>query len=280
MITWGLPDSNLNQKRAAVPPVTATPPAGDHRRTAPPPVKTTPAPAPEVAALKGSDVRALIIAGHGAVVNRAMDKSASQESGGRTLELTLYGVIEKYGDASAAAVKRQLVGGAFSKVRVRLNSPGGDVFEGIAIYNLLRAQGKPVECCVDGLAASAASVVAMAGDIRRINVGGMLMVHNPWSSCEGYASDMRKEADVLDSIAASIATLYSRASGKSVEAVRELMDAETWMAGPAAIAAGFATAVGEKLSPKEASAVAAQARTSPFKAALQRYKHVPSGLAA
>jgi ATP-dependent protease ClpP protease subunit len=167
-----------------------------------------------------------------------------------TLELLIYEEIGydwwTDGGITAANVKEQIdAAGTFNKIAVRINSPGGDAFEGVAIFNLLRAQGKPVDVFVDGIAASAASVVAMAGDTRTMGSGSMLMIHNAWSSCVGYAEDMRKMADTLDKISASIGTIYVDRGGITAEKSKELMDAESWLNGSEAIELGLATAIAE-----------------------------------
>jgi ATP-dependent protease ClpP protease subunit len=129
-------------------------------------------------------------------------------------------------------------------IRVKVNSPGGDVFDGIAIANALReqrAKGRTVETTVEGIAASAASVVIMAGETIRIADNALVMVHQPYTIEIGNAAVMRKTADVLDQITDSIITTYRWHSEMSAEELRALMDAETWMDADEAIAKGFAT---------------------------------------
>src|SRR5205807_10307405 len=128
-------------------------------------------------------------------------------------------------------------------ILLRINSPGGDVFESIAIFNLLRSQKKPIEVRVDGLAASAASVLAMCGDEIIMGANAMMMVHNAWSFCMGYAADMRQMAENLDKISAVIAGTYSRRIKRSLADVAALMDAETWMTAQECLDAGFATEI-------------------------------------
>lgn len=147
---------------------------------------------------------------------------------------------------TSAGVTAALKSTEYDSILVRINSPGGDAFEGISIYNILAGQGKPVNVIIDGLAASAASVIAMAGTTRTMNKGAMLMVHNAWSMVAGEAKDLRKHADVLDKLSGSIADIYSSVSG-SKDAIG-LMDAETWMTAGEAVAMGFATAEGSAAS--------------------------------
>jgi ATP-dependent Clp protease protease subunit len=138
-------------------------------------------------------------------------------------------------DAIAAA-------GEFSSITLRINSPGGDLFEGVAIYNLLKASGKPVTCIVDGLAASAASLIAMAGDTCAMGDGSCMMIHQAMGIVGGYSSDFRKMADVLDTVSDSAADIYVTKTGMKKDKVLALMAAETWMTPQEAIDQGFATA--------------------------------------
>lgn len=129
-------------------------------------------------------------------------------------------------------------------VIVRINSPGGDVLAGSEIYNALRehsTSGKGrVTVHVTALAASAASVVAMAGDEVLMNPTAYMMIHDPWSMAMGNADDLRQLADQLDEIGEGIVEAYALKTGKSKAKLRELMDAETYMSAPTAIREGFA----------------------------------------
>ena len=128
-------------------------------------------------------------------------------------------------------------------VTVSINSPGGDFFEGIAIYNLLREHPYNVTIKVVGLAASAASVIAMAGDNIQIAKTGFLMIHNAWVFAIGNRHDLRAAAEVLDEFDAAMAGLYSDVSGKTVSEIVALLDAESWISGESAIEMGFATSL-------------------------------------
>ena len=129
-------------------------------------------------------------------------------------------------------------------VIVRINSPGGDVLAGAEIYHALRehsATGKgTVTVHVTALAASAASVVAMAGDKILMNPTAYMMIHNPWSVGVGDADDLRLLADQLDEVAEGIIEAYRLKTGKSRAKLREMLDAETYMSAPTAIREGFA----------------------------------------
>lgn len=128
-------------------------------------------------------------------------------------------------------------------VVVRINSPGGDVLAGAELYAALREhreQGHHVTVHVTALAASAASVVAMAGEKVLMSPAAYMMIHNPWSFALGNADDFRQLADQLDAIADGIIEAYRLKTGKSKAKLKELLDAETYMSAPAAIREGFA----------------------------------------
>lgn len=125
-------------------------------------------------------------------------------------------------------------------VVVNINSPGGDVFEGIAIYNIVRAHPGRVTVRIIGLAASAASVVAMAGDRIEIARSGFIMMHNVWVVMSGNRNDLRDAADLLEPFDEALAGIYAARSGLDKKAVAKLMDSETWLGGEQAIEQGFA----------------------------------------
>ncbi|WP_278438316.1 head maturation protease, ClpP-related [Pseudomonas oryzihabitans] len=125
-------------------------------------------------------------------------------------------------------------------VTVKINSPGGDVFEGLAIYNLLREHKGKVTVQVLGLAASAASFIAMAADEVQIARAGFLMIHNSWTIAGGDRNELREIATFLEQIDGTLADIYAVKTGDKTEAMANLMDVETWMGGSAAVEAGFA----------------------------------------
>ena len=185
------------------------------------------------------------------------DARASRESRGmefraktteeKVLVLYLYGDIgEDYcGDGISTGTIRRAIenAGDFTSIQLRINSPGGDAFEGVAIGNYLRSLGKPIVSCVDGLAASAASVIALCAHRVQLAPNAMLMCHNASTGAYGFASDLRKVADVLEKISNSIAQTYVRKTGKSLEEIQTLLESETWLGADEAVAEGFADAV-------------------------------------
>ncbi|PZX19811.1 ClpP protease-like protein [Palleronia aestuarii] len=125
-------------------------------------------------------------------------------------------------------------------VIVNLNSPGGDFFEGVAIYNALRAHPRKVTVRILGLAASAASVIAMAGDDIQIGKAGFLMVHNAWVVAIGNRHDLAEAAATMEPFDDAMATVYSDRAGATKVQAAEWMDNETWFNGEQAVAAGLA----------------------------------------
>lgn len=128
-------------------------------------------------------------------------------------------------------------------VVVNVNSPGGDFFEGIAIYNLLREHPASVTIKVMGLAASAASVIAMAGDRIEISEVGFLMVHNAWAIAIGNQHDFREAADRLEPFDDAMAGLYANRAGIEKAEAASWMNDETWFNGTQAIEVGLADAL-------------------------------------
>lgn len=125
-------------------------------------------------------------------------------------------------------------------VTVHVNSPGGDYFEGLAIYNLLRDHKARVTVKVLGIAASAASVIAMAGDEVQIARAGFLMIHNTWVRAEGDRHALRGLADWLEPFDATAADIYAARTGLAVKDLAAMLDRATWIGGADAVAKGFA----------------------------------------
>jgi ATP-dependent Clp protease protease subunit len=125
-------------------------------------------------------------------------------------------------------------------VTVNINSPGGDMFEGLAIYNLLREHQGEVTVKVLGLAASAASIIAMAGDKVQIARAGFLMIHNCWVIAVGNRHDLREVATLLEPFDAVMGDIYSARTSLDAKAIGKLMDAESWIGGSQAVEDRFA----------------------------------------
>ena len=167
----------------------------------------------------------------------------------KTPVLSIFDDIGAYG-VSAKSFLNDLRSVTTDEVDVEINSPGGDVFAGLAIYNGLRASGKKINVKVLGLAASAASLVAMAGDTIEMPENAFMMIHNPWGFAMGGADEMRNTADVLDKIGTGLVSTYAKRTGKTDQEITALLDAETWMTAQEAVDAGFATSVTPALAVK------------------------------
>lgn len=163
---------------------------------------------------------------------------------GAGIDVTLYGVIgdDWFGPPIEAEIAAQLGAAPDAHATVHINSEGGDMFAGIAIRNMFAAHRGGVTCIVEGLAASAASIIAMAGKTV-MGKGSMLMIHNPWAIVAGGAEDLRATADMLDKAQASLISIYQEKTGKSTDELKALLDAETWFTADEALAAGFANEV-------------------------------------
>lgn len=133
-------------------------------------------------------------------------------------------------------------------ITVRINSPGGNVWDGLAIYHQLQSRKDKVRCQVDGIAASIASVIAMAGRETVMPKNAMLMIHNPWGMTIGDSAEMRKAADSLDKHKEVLVGIYADKTKMSVEDLSKLMDEETWMEGKEAKERGFADTLTESVA--------------------------------
>lgn len=154
-------------------------------------------------------------------------------------ELLIYGPIDGW-SVSPETIKAQLDQyPKDEKILVRINSAGGSVLDGIAIYNLLKMRG--VDTIVDGIAASIASIIYLAGQERTMSEGSVLMIHNPWTFAGGEAEDLRKEAEILDKLKGSLVDIYTASSGLAESDIITMMDNETWLNASEALEKGFAT---------------------------------------
>jgi ATP-dependent Clp protease protease subunit len=175
----------------------------------------------------------------GSIFSRSMDSSKPNEG-----DLYIYQQIGSdwwTGEGVTAASVQQALDAmkGVKTLNVYINSEGGDVFEAKAIYAQLQRFPAEKVVCVDGIAASAATFIAMVGDRIVTSEVGTWMVHEAWGGAMGNASDLRGYADLLDMMNDDIATLYAKQTGKSVEEMRSVMSAETWMNAQQALEMGF-----------------------------------------
>ena len=163
-----------------------------------------------------------------------------------TADLYIFGDICKWaweedGDANGMTIVKKLRALNVKTINVHINSYGGDVSEGLAIYNVLRESSAQIVTVCDGFACSAASVVFMAGDKRIMRPASLLMIHNAWTYAMGNAAELRKSADDLDTITQASVEAYKQVATISEDEIKALMDAETWILPDDAVAYGFAT---------------------------------------
>ena len=183
-------------------------------------------------------------------------------------EIFIYGdiVSEEWfaNEVTAPGFKQQLDElGNVSEIDVHINSSGGNVFEGHAIYNMLKMHKAKINIYIDALAASIASVIAMSGDTIFMHKNSFLMIHNSWIMTVGNAKELRDTADLLDKTdEASNQAYLDRALNISEEELKELLDAETWLTASEALEKGF---IDEILEPNEIAASISDERYMFFK---------------
>jgi ATP-dependent Clp protease protease subunit len=181
----------------------------------------------------------------------------------------LYDVIDAWWGASAKDLITALTEAGDRDVQLHINSPGGDVFEARAMASAIVAYPGRVTAHVDGLAASAATTVAVAAEEVRITEGGLFMIHNSWTIAWGNKGELRDTADLLEKVDGSIAADYVRRTGKAVDQVTAWMDDETWFSSAEALEHGFVDAV-DPATRKETSARALASRWN-----LSAYRNAP-----
>jgi len=169
----------------------------------------------------------------------SFEAEAKTKEGGKSVDIYIFDYIGSW-ECSALTFIETLKGIDVDEINLHINSPGGSVFDGVAIQNSLRHHKAKVTVYIDGLAASIASIIALAGDKIKIADNAFVMIHNPASIVWGDAKDLLKEAELLDKIADALAGDYSRKMGITVTEARILMDDETWYLGQEAVDAGFA----------------------------------------
>lgn len=166
---------------------------------------------------------------------------------GETATLNIYGDISSYDDASVKNLSKQLEElDGVSQIDVYINSYGGEVAEGLAIYNALKRQKAKVITHCDGFACSIASVVFMAGEERKMSKASLLMIHNAWTVGMGNAQELRKLADDLEVITSASVEAYKSVATISEKKIKELMDAETWIKPKDGKKYGFVTEIVEE----------------------------------
>lgn len=171
-------------------------------------------------------------------------RNAKDES----VELYIYDVVgDSWTGSDAASLVKEIANYKKKRINTRINSPGGSVFDGVAIYNALKNHDGGVTTYVDGLAASIASIIALAGDKIVMADNAMMMIHNPSSFSYGEAKDLRKDADILDQIKETLINTYANKTNKPRETIAADMDKETWFTATEAKEYGLVTEVTESM---------------------------------
>jgi ATP-dependent Clp endopeptidase proteolytic subunit ClpP len=182
-------------------------------------------------------------------------------------EIVIYDEIGAFGIPAKAFLDELKALGPLAELTVRINSPGGSVFDGVAIYNALKRHDAAITVWIDGIAASIASMIAMAGDKVVMPENAMLVLHDPSGLVAGTAADMRAMADALDRMKAGMVAAYRDKSGRDDPEIEALLQAETWLSAQEAVAFGLADRVEKP--------VRMAARFD-----LSRFRHPPPELAA
>ena len=186
-----------------------------------------------------------------------MKKYYQLTQNGTSADLYIYGDITSYpwdeADVSSFSLSKELESLEAENINCYINSYGGEVAEGLAIYNQLKRHSAKVTTICDGFACSAASVIFMAGDERVMNSASLLMIHNAWSYANGNAEELRKQADDLEAITQASINAYMQSVTITEAELKALMDAESWILPADALAMGFATSIVDEPESNQAS---------------------------
>ena len=176
-----------------------------------------------------------------------MKKYYSLATENNEANINIYGDITSWelleSDVSSYTLSKELEGLDVDTINVYINSYGGEVAEGLAIYNALKRHKAKIKTFCDGFAASIASVIFMAGDERIMSNASLLFIHNAWTYADGNAKELRKVADDLDSITQASINAYMNHVNITEEELKEMLDNETWITPQDALEMGFATAI-------------------------------------
>jgi len=176
-----------------------------------------------------------------------MNKYYALTTNGRTADIYIFGDITSWdwleSDVSSYTLSKELQGLDVDVINVHINSYGGEVAEGLAIYNMLKNHKAKVNTICDGFACSIAAVIFMAGDERIMNSASLLMVHNAWTLTAGNAAELRKQADDLEVINQSTMEAFKAHVNISDDELKTLLDNESWLSPQEALEKGFATSI-------------------------------------
>ena len=185
-------------------------------------------------------------------------------------EISIFDEIGMYGVSAKQFITDLKSIPATDRIVLKIHSPGGEVFDGNAIFNALQRRGN-VEVQIEGLAASMATVISLAGVPVKMAANGFYMIHNPWGVAMGDAAELRDQAQLLDKIRSNMVGAYAAKSGQSAEQIQEWMDSETWFTAEEALSAGFVDEITDTLS---------LAASSNKFARMAKFKNAPANLTA
>ncbi len=184
--------------------------------------------------------------------------SIQNKAGGETADIYIFDEIGTYGVTAQEFINdiKDLKG---TSINLRINSLGGDVFDGMAMYNVIKRREAKTTVYIEGIAASIATIIALGADEVVMAENSLFMIHNAWGGTMGEAKDMRKTADTLDKISGELTDIYRKKTGLSYEALQEMMDEETWLNAEEAYELGFVDVISDSIK------VAAKYDVSKFK---------------
>ena len=184
--------------------------------------------------------------------------SIQNKAGGETADVYIFDEIGTYGITAQEFINdiKELKG---MSINLRINSLGGDVFDGMAMYNVIKRREAKTTVYIEGIAASIATIIALGADEVVMAENSLFMIHNAWGGAMGEAKDMRKTAETLDKISGELTDIYRKKTGLSYEALQEMMDEETWLNAEEAYEHGFVDVISDSIK------VAAKYDVSKFK---------------
>ena len=181
-----------------------------------------------------------------------------QNKAGETADIYIFDEIGTYG-VTAQDFISEIKGLKDMPINLRINSLGGDVFDGMAMYNVIKRREAKTTVYIEGIAASIATIIALGADEVIMAENSLFMIHNAWGGTSGEAKDMRKTAETLDKISSELTEIYVKKTGLSFEAISEMMDEETWLNAQEAFNLGFIDTISDSIK------VAAKYDVSKFK---------------
>ena len=181
-----------------------------------------------------------------------------QNKAGETADIYIFDEIGTYG-VTAQDFISEIKGLKDMPINLRINSLGGDVFDGMAMYNVIKRREAKTTVYIEGIAASIATIIALGADEVIMAENSLFMIHNAWGGTSGEAKDMRKTAETLDKITSELTDIYVKKTGLSFEAIADMMDEETWLNAEEAFALGFIDTISDSIK------VAAKYDVSKFK---------------